>query len=695
MTLLVLRLALLLSLIVVPSAARAAAPETFRVQRVVAFRGAQRGAATAALSTANGGLIVAGYGLDDRSELVSFDRRGRVTWRLPLDDLSVRSLELAQDGAVLVIGEALASPAPSDAAVSRVEPDGTRSWTHTFGGDGYETPLTSALGADGHLWVAGASNSFHDPGFPTGAPYTTFVSELDASGTVLSLEPYFLSLYRPLEPRPVIAPVIGGGFVLASLHDEGYHWWPALARFDAGGGLTWSVSAPSRREAEPLVVAQSPDGGFVLGGYSLIGGQPLGSDAYVAKVSSSGVYLWERTLGGDWNETQGRVVATADGGAWLVSVTDSFGPGARSLYVVRLDGAGQVLDQDTIGGTANDDTTWLRAAAGAGWVAAGRTESFGASWSGAGYVVRADGRGKTCPGSGCAPAAVALGDGYASGEGLGQYLKGTDTAKDRCHRSSLAFLAPRHRAPDVPLREGYTLTHTSVACSGATIPNLMRGGAKRHGELAQLDRAEVGDGSFFATLTIGREDVGLPSLIDACASRAHCADTPASGSGGATLRQAVGRILSDELPGALDALLADLKWSAPNATIVVTGYPQTFPGGAAEQACAKLVRFTADEQQFLRDVTRGLNGALSAAAERAGLTFLALDDTFAGHEVCGAGGAWVSDWSGAGKPTSMQLNKRGHVEVAGAITKRIERLLAAPEQPTDVLGLPVNPDVAP
>lgn len=688
-------LVLLVVLTGIAHGARAAAPDSFRVQRVVGFRGAERSAATAAISTPSGGIVAAGNGADVRSELVSLDRRGRVQWRLALDDLSVRSLELASDGAVLAIGETIADPWTTDGAVTRVEVDGSRSWTRTFGGEGADTPLGSVRSSDGHLWVAGATNSFDDPGFPNRPPYTTFVAELDEAASVLSLRPYFLSFYLPLEPRPAIALAADGGFVLGSLANERYSWWPALMRFDASGALVWSVSSPTRPEAEPLTVDRSPDGGFVLGGYRTIGGQPLGSDAYVAKVSSAGAYLWERTLGGPWNETQGRVLATADGGAWLVSVTDSFGPGARSLYAVRLDSAGQVIDQDTIGGAGNEELSWLRPAPGAGWIAAGRTESFGAAPLGSGYVVRTDVRGKSCPGSGCTPTMVALGDGYAAGEGLGQYVKGSDTAKDKCHRSSLAFPAPRHRVPDVPLREGYVLDHASVACSGATIANLRRGGAKRYGELAQLDRAEVAEAAFFATVTVGREDLGLPGLIDACAARTHCSDTPVSGTTGPTLRQAVRRVLTDELPGALDGLLADVKWSAPNATIVVTGYPQSFPSSVTEQACAKLARFTADEQAFLRDVTSGLNDALGAAAERAGLFFLALEGELAGHEVCGAGGAWITEWSGPGQPAAMQLTKRGHAEVANALTKLVARLLADAAIPTGVLGLPVDPDVAP
>ena len=63
---------------------------------------------------------------------------------------------------------------------------------------------------------------------------------------------------------------------------------------------------------------------------------------------------------------------------------------------------------------------------------------------------------------------TALGDSYSSGEGAGDYDEDSNTGKDRCHRSALAW--PELVAQKLRLAQGLSFW----ACSGARIDNIVR-----------------------------------------------------------------------------------------------------------------------------------------------------------------------------------------------------------------------------
>jgi len=82
---------------------------------------------------------------------------------------------------------------------------------------------------------------------------------------------------------------------------------------------------------------------------------------------------------------------------------------------------------------------------------------------------------------------------------------------------------------------------------------------------------------------------------------------------------------------------------APNARILVLGYPQLFPASTAEQNCSTLIPlFSRTDQNFFRIADNNLNQTISNAVSQSGVaTFLPVAQEFAGHEVCGDGGQWL------------------------------------------------------
>ena len=112
------------------------------------------------------------------------------------------------------------------------------------------------------------------------------------------------------------------------------------------------------------------DGGYALGGYSdsnISGDKSENSngaiDYWIVKTDSLGNILWQNTIGGNGDEYLESIAQTVDGGYILggYSRSNSFGDksenciGNYDYWIVKTDSLGNVLWENTIGGTNQDN----------------------------------------------------------------------------------------------------------------------------------------------------------------------------------------------------------------------------------------------------------------------------------------------------------------------------------------------------
>ncbi len=116
-------------------------------------------------------------------------------------------------------------------------------------------------------------------------------------------------------------------------------------------------------------VIQTTDGGYLLGGYSWsdISGDKTetgyGWDYWVIKLDGLGNIQWQNTIGGNDFDYLSSVIQTTDGGYLLGGYSHSgitvdkteAGQGSSDYWVVKLDGSGNILWQNTIGGNNYDE----------------------------------------------------------------------------------------------------------------------------------------------------------------------------------------------------------------------------------------------------------------------------------------------------------------------------------------------------
>ena len=95
-------------------------------------------------------------------------------------------------------------------------------------------------------------------------------------------------------------------------------------------------------------VLQTPDGGFIVAGYTGSTGAG-GTDAYLVKTDARGTELWSHTFGGPGDDAAYSVLQTPDGGYTIAGYTGSMGAGGTDAYLVKTDARGTELWSHTFG----------------------------------------------------------------------------------------------------------------------------------------------------------------------------------------------------------------------------------------------------------------------------------------------------------------------------------------------------------
>lgn len=225
---------------------------------------------------------------------------------------------------------------------------------------------------------------------------------------------------------------------------------------------------------------------------------------------------------------------------------------------------------------------------------------------------------------------VALGDSYTAAP-----QTGAGDAPDGCYRSVVNY---PHRIAETT---GVELVDNS--CSGANTRSLVKPQitplALRHAP--QLDG--VDEDTDLITIRLGANDYGMFARIIKCArffdrfaEGAPC--TEADGETGPTgIETRLEQLESNLVDG-----VEQVQRAAPDARIIVIGYPQIVP---ARGTC-ELLPLPAGDYDYARRILDGFNAALSATAEQFDLTFIDVAAASEGHDICSEE-PWVAGYRGA------------------------------------------------
>jgi lysophospholipase L1-like esterase len=202
---------------------------------------------------------------------------------------------------------------------------------------------------------------------------------------------------------------------------------------------------------------------------------------------------------------------------------------------------------------------------------------------------------------------VALGDSYAAGQGAGDYLDNI------CKQTGAGY-------PELLDFDKRIDLQINAACSGARIT-----------DVATQLTALSGD-TGLVTLTVGATELNVSAVATACLGGTQEACQAEI----VRVQRLLGSCPDPEVPSALDSpltsLYAQVANAAPNALVVVTGYPQLFeliPGDPNEAIKAAI-----------NDATTALNCVIEravTATQATGVNIVYVDVTkkFKGHGIDG------------------------------------------------------------
>jgi lysophospholipase L1-like esterase len=340
----------------------------------------------------------------------------------------------------------------------------------------------------------------------------------------------------------------------------------------------------------------------------------------------------------------------------------------------------------------------------AGYVdsASGTSSGYDVAWDAAAFI----------PVGGSFNSYVAMGDSYASGEGLLPFNADSDYnysgMTHSCHRSSQAYpelvTLPGQSTPiaQQAAQPGSNTSFAFTACSGVETNAMSWDSAvvdstptswdsagyvdwgnyglnygspsdpsavstptlgSTVGELPQADEGWLNPETSLVTVTIGGNDARFSDVLSACAETDNLLTTDGNGcsstgyymkraSNGVTdpqplyeTEQTVIKDLQAHLVGVYNAIAA----AAPNAMIVVVGYPRLFPGDQAPTApCAPdaAVDFPIPDVAWLNQMGDLLDQTISQAvtavnAQTGRVFYIDPNSAFEGHRVCDSA-PWIN-----------------------------------------------------
>lgn len=267
--------------------------------------------------------------------------------------------------------------------IVKTNSSGNIEWQNTIGGEANDFLKSIIQITDGNYIASGYSDS--DSGVDkseNSIGYEDFwIMKLDSNGNIINQKTigglgadYGGNIISAFDNSIIIygtsSSGIGGD--KSEINQGGYDFW--ILKLDSVFNIEWQKDIGGNLDDYLTTVAQTYDGGYIIGGQSNSGisgdknenqvGGPLDTDCWILKLNSSGAIEWQNTIGGSSGDGVSEIIVN-NNGTYLItcySVSDSSGDKTENtigfesydFWILGLDSAGNILWQNTIGGTSDD-----------------------------------------------------------------------------------------------------------------------------------------------------------------------------------------------------------------------------------------------------------------------------------------------------------------------------------------------------
>ena len=261
------------------------------------------------------------------------------------------SVRATADGGFIAAGRTRSFGAGNtDAWIVKYDDSGNVQWQRTYGGEDDDRAYTIVPLTSGGYAVVGGTWSWYNSTEQWYQWYGLWVWRLDDSGNIL-WQKVLGGHVQDYDDRWDILESATGDLIIAGMrNDTGNNdTWILRMREDTGE-IVWQTKFISTADEQLYGIAPAPDDGLVVTGVTC-DEVTTDCDLLVAMIGADGTLIWQKAYGGDgYDYDHGwSVTADADGNYVVAGLTDSFTAGTRSLWLLKLDGSGNILWQKSAG----------------------------------------------------------------------------------------------------------------------------------------------------------------------------------------------------------------------------------------------------------------------------------------------------------------------------------------------------------
>jgi len=329
--------------------------------------------ATAVRTTTDSGFIVVGYSNSNDGDIsgnhggydflvVKLDKNDSILWQKSIggsgDDIAT-DIRQTSDGGFIVAGYSNSTDSlvsgnhgANDFWIVKLNADGSIQWQKSYGGLGDDKSTAIQQTSDNGYIVVGFSNSNDGNLTINNGNNDYWVIKLAANGSIQWQKSLGGS---GNDFATAVVESLNGGYLVAGYtfsvdgdvtnnHGNTDYW---LVKLDGNGSFKWQKTYGGSDNDYARSVIQTKEGGYVVGGYTASVDGDVSTnqgydDEWVIRTDSLGNQLWQKTLGGSYNDRLFSI-AKADGtNLSIVGITNSSdgdivkNQGSYDCWIVKL-----------------------------------------------------------------------------------------------------------------------------------------------------------------------------------------------------------------------------------------------------------------------------------------------------------------------------------------------------------------------
>lgn len=363
----------------------AVGPRKVQVEWMQNFGGSRPDEGRSVCLAHGGGYVIAGhtasYGIAGWWDvwLIKTDADGNEEWNRTFGGYfedQAYSVRPTGDGGYIVAGFTSNFGVPGqgwNAWLIKTDADGVEEWNHPYGGTGSDQAYDIWPTDDGGYVFTGTSNSYGTPG------RAIWLVKVTGSGKLQWQQTYGGDVLNCWDVGRGVQQTTDGGYIIVgwvTCDTRGFDDLDIrLIKTDAQGGEEWSRNFGAAGCDFGYAVQQTADGGYVVTGLTFSSGDEDG-DVWLIKVDAAGNIEWDRTLGGDDWDAGCSVQQTADGGYVVAgATTSSYGEYLHDLLLIRTDAQGNPQWSLQLDGFYHDTGCCVRQTDDQAYVVAGWTHA--------------------------------------------------------------------------------------------------------------------------------------------------------------------------------------------------------------------------------------------------------------------------------------------------------------------------------